>query len=732
MDNLHKGQKLTLEEAVETLTSVAEMDIDRDIAVALSNQETLAPDESLSQQIIQLIREEKFEECLDYIKEIFRVVLHYLRNYDKKDYSLDSDTIESINSIMVQVGEAAKKIDRYASIIHHEKELCVTKLKEYKKLHEFYRTRIAQKVDNGLLSKWIMGLSTRVFQQSVLDVLKTEKIHKMPSDHIFVDLDSVKNDSEYELFFIRKEDGSRFFSPRLIRNIKLICDFGKYITESRADDPLISLPLWRDYCFQENAKEIIEANLLAIEAFSHKAHLDSENELDICLNKAIMALILCSKPRNIWHDPAVKSSIDYFTDFQCFLRQALLTREHNDFQAYPSEISDARKLALNLTRGLCKSLILQLKGLDKLAAPVFKMIAEVQIENGKTHSQETLTSKILLEDYVTLSKMIKPHFAGPMINVLDELESGKHLDFDPILHKNLPNRLFSIHDNWGEVYNIHLPSPTKQESIDNVTVNEEFKECLRALHSDEKHHSDEHHLIINFQDRTSWREQARANALEELQLHDDFIHRLTVVSLPKDTEFYHQTSVYSHDNHVDRFLVQFLNQIRDETGGFYFPEEIQKDFSTKDIKSLLRSIHKVFFGKKNVLSTERRQNFIEIFYLFMQLKVIDINKPSSFSLVCKDGIDTSSAANAQLYFFLKLLGSKAVSKNDWKKLNEIIHLPALFVRERVMLLGRFTRMHNTIKELEGLCNELGCENFAKTIQQEFKGYFSEGFLTLKI
>ena len=724
MDNLHKGLKLTLEEAVETLTGVAEMDIDRDAAIALSHDEQLIPEESLSQTIIQLIRDEKFEECVDVIKETFRVVLHYLRNYDKKDYAFDSETIESINSIMVLVGEAAKKIDKYAVIIHHEKELCVTKLKEYKRLHEFYRTHIAQKVDSGLLSKWIMGLSTRVFQRSVADALETAKIGKMPSDHIFVDLDSVKNDSEYELFFIRKEDGSRFFSPRLIRNIKLICDFGKYITEPRADDPLVSLPLWRDYCFQENAKEIIEASTSAIEAFSHNKNPDHENELYVCLNKAVMALILCSKPHNVWHDPAVKSSKDYFTDFQWFLHKALLTREHNDFLAYPTQISDFGRRAVNLTQALCKALFLQLKGLDKLAVPISKMTEETHQNAGRVHTQDLPTSKVLLEDYTALSKAIKPHSAGPMINVLDQLESGRQLLFDPVFQNNLPNRIFSINDNWGEVHNIHMPSPTRQESINKVVVTEEFKECLRALHEDE------HHLIINFQDRVSWREYARANVLEELQSHDDFVHRLTVVSIPKDTEFYHQISPYNHDNHVDLFLRQFVDQIQNDLGGFYFPEAIQKDFPIKKIEVMLRSIHKVFFGKKNVLPRERRQDFIEIFYLFLQLKLIDVVQPSTFSLVCKDGIDISAAANAQLYFFFKLLCGKVIAKEDWQKLNQIIHSPAIFVRERVMLAERFMRMNSAIKELELIRDELGVENFSKVVREEFGKHFSEDFFSL--
>ncbi len=63
--------------------------------------------------------------------------------------------------------------------------------------------------------------------------------------HLFVDLDSVKKDILSMNFFYRKEDGTRFFNPRLIRNIKLVSDFGLNVGKEEEKDPLFDLTTWR-------------------------------------------------------------------------------------------------------------------------------------------------------------------------------------------------------------------------------------------------------------------------------------------------------------------------------------------------------------------------------------------------------------------------------------------------------------------------------------------------------
>src|SRR5262249_29977232 len=136
----------------------------------------------------------------------------------------------------------------------------VTEFKEYRQLQEFYVNRIARKVDEGLLGKWILGLSQGKFFTPVpaVEDLPVEE-HPIETEHFYVDLETVKKDTEYELFFIRKEDGSRFFSPRLLRNIKLVCDFGEYFGETKKEDPLSDVKIWYDRIVYASARNILKS-----------------------------------------------------------------------------------------------------------------------------------------------------------------------------------------------------------------------------------------------------------------------------------------------------------------------------------------------------------------------------------------------------------------------------------------------------------------------------------------
>jgi len=62
-------------------------------------------------------------------------------------------------------------------------------------------------------------------------------------------------------------------------------------------------------------------------------------------------------------------------------------------------------------------------------------------------------------------------------------------------------------------------------------VIEEFKGFLRHI---EMKKGVEKHLLFNLQDRTSWEEHARCQALEDLEHHAEFNNQLVVVTLPKN------------------------------------------------------------------------------------------------------------------------------------------------------------------------------------------------------
>lgn len=719
-DNSHP----TVAEAVETLSSIAEMDFDREIALATNDIEEIIPSLDKTSEFpppeiplrpVEWLYDQTPEDRVEIIKGLFKVILNYLKNFYKKQYRYlpNRKDTEGVKAIMVLVGEAAKKIDKHKEFFENCKLKTITELPEYRRLQEFYISRIARKIDESTLSKWIMGLSQRLIKtQDQFPVLSTAK-------HIFVDLDSVKKDSEYELFFIRKEDGSRFFSPQLIRNMKLVCDFGDRLSEVSKIDPLEDIRIWKNQICIECAKDILEASHPFMNQYYREVTNLEEKELCGCLGKALMALMLCNNPHNKGRDPSLKNNADYFIDFQSFLRKALNTRDYQKVIAYPEKATKGGKSLADLAHSLCQAYFTCLRGYKTMMPQLMKTLQEAR-ERAKSDSKgESILNEWLEQSYLSLSKHLKCHASGPLIKVLDILEEGNFHAFDPISQDNIPCVFFSLDVAGKSMDDVRIPSPIYQEFIHKAAVCEEFKGFLRSLTNSKE---SERFLYINLQDRTSWREHSRCTAIEDLQKHPDFSKELIVVTLTKDTEFYYQEAPYNKDNQASSFIKTFRRQLEDEGSGYYFPESIKKALFPHFIDGILNQIHKVFFKGRNVLPIERRLDFIEIAYLFIELKILELVKPSAFSLACKDGVDKTPTANALLYTFLRWMQNKW-DKNDQEMLAFILFAPAMIVRERLVQSDPFYRFLNVLKEMELVRNEQGQEQFPQLIVDAFGPYF---------
>lgn len=722
----------TVSDAVETLSSIAEMDFDRDLSMANNDMEsdiiTQGEQSSPISRRVSWLYEMDPESRVENVKEIFKVILHYLRSFYKKEfrYMANQKETEGIKAIMVIVGEAAKKLDQHREFFENSKLKSVTDLPEYKRLQDFYLSRIATKIDESVLSKWIIGLSQRL-----LEPVETTPKTISPIKHVFVDLESVKKDTEYELFFIRKEDGSRFFSPRLIRNMKLVCDFGNRLNELKKDDPLDSIYIWRDHICQASAKNILQSIPTFIHRFYNEASSMPEGELRSCLGKALMALMLCSNAHHVTIDSTIKSCTDYFVDFQDFLRQALYTRDYQKFIAYPPAKSDKQAHCLiDLTQALCRAFFVNMTGYNAILPNILNVMQEAQLEkNTNARPVEDQVWSHLHSDYQALTKLLKRHASGPLVKVLEILEEGNYHAFDPLQQDNIPSVLYKLYTEDKEISNVRIPSPVHQEFIHKAQITEEFKSFLRSLVGGTAH---KRYLIINFQDRTSWREHTRSIAIEELQKHSDFSKQLCVVTLPKDTEFYHQTAPYHNDNKAEIFFKHFKEHLKDEASGFYFPAAIKKALFPDFIDGMMHAIHRVFFRERNVIPLERRLDFIEIFYLFLELKIIELVNPDAFSLLCKDGVDTGPAASALLFVFLKWLQAEKLSKTDFEELALMLHAPAIMIRERTMLVDRFNRLEGALKEIELIRSESGWADFTQMIQESFGSYYKSDILKRKL
>lgn len=718
---------LSLLEAVEALSSIADMELDRDIGIA-QRHELIVQEKPFTYRTVHWLHKQGATETVQIIKEIFRVILSYLSSYYNKEYRsvTEPQAVEGIKTIMVLVGEAAKKLDRYTNLFFAKKS-SVTDLREYKQLQEFYLTRFARKVDERMLGRWLLELTKKAWKEG--GRLKLTGKPAIETKHVFIDMEGVRKDSEYELLLMRKEDGTRFYSPRLIRNIKLVCDFGEYFPPTKMGlNPLEDVSIWEDRVCRGAAKEILSALGQKMHRFYREVLRLKDKEIVENVNKSLMALMLAANPQNQLRDSQLKSCKDYFADFQRYLRSALRTNDYHKLITYPPKTSDGiAHCVLDVVHSLCQALFENVKSHQEIASFIHSILQVSREQQSSEHEKaaKTLWSAVS-SDGAALVKLFKHYTAGPLYKMIEILQNSGVQAFDPIVQHNLPCRLFALRMEERKIINLLLPSPTHQEMIQKASVIEEFKGFLRAYL---KNHANPKHLMINLQDRTSWREHARCAVLEELQHADEFDGALTVVTLAKDTEFYHQLAPYSQENRADIFMQNFKDMLQDTNAGFYFPNEVSNQLFPQFMDGVMETIHRIFFSGRNVLSKEHRLDFIEIFYLFLQLKLIEIIKPDSFSLTCKDGVDIGPAASIQLCAFMSLVSSDKITHDKRDQLNLMLHAPALMIRNRLIQPERFNRMISAIRCMESTRLQNGEEQFSGIIQEAFGAYFKSHILS---
>ncbi|MEI8125485.1 MAG: hypothetical protein WCG42_07005, partial [Parachlamydiaceae bacterium] len=695
---------LTLIEAVETLSHIVDLDIDQNRGF-IQESTLLNEDRPIVQDVKHWLSAEDAGVTVNVIKKTFRVVLKYLKNVFDEDYSRNcgSQTLERIKTMMVLVGEAAKKLDKYTELFHRSRVASITGLKEYKQLQDFYVNHIAHKIDDRTLGRLVLELSKGTPKERGVKLVGR---HNNEANHVFMDLDSVKKDTEYELFFLRKEDGSRFFSPRLIRNIKLVNDFGEGGALDRTSDLLFDMEFLQDRVAFANAKNICEVAKDPIEKFFQTAIHTTNRPIVELLNKALIALKMATNTSNLEHHLPVKNCFSYFSNFQLFLRECLISYDYQRIIAYALEKqSKLDAVIVKLVNSLCTALYTQFRG-TQLSEAVHKLIQESNGYVVKDHQEAIKCSKTLsgglAGEYAALVKSFKRYSGGYLNKILASLEEGDCRSFDPLSQGNLPSFLYSLYVDDFKCLVARWPSPTFQEVINKASINEEFKAFVRSFGDEDAVRKC---LLFNFQDRVSWKESARCDALEDLSETSN--DHLNVVTIAKDTEFYHQLSPYNNQNQAEAFMKEFKNQLENRASGYFFPEKIRKELLHGFVDRAMSAVHRIFFSGKNMLLREHRMDFIEIFYLFLELKIIDCIQPDIVALSCKDGLDITSTAAAELFVFLKMSGQERLSEGDRETLDAVLYGPCLLTRERIIMPDRFERFLRAVKVIEAVREQYG-------------------------
>jgi len=414
-----------------------------------------------------------------------------------------------------------------------------------------------------------------------------------------------------------------------------------------------------------------------------------------------MALFIAANPRYLIQNTVGKSCLDYFDDFHQFLRRAMNTFEYNRWIAYPAEGNDKKSSTLlSLTHSLCRSFFERVGGIKQESIGLIyrTMRRGSEVETKKMLKGESLWNQFLLEDE-NLRSLLSKFPNGPLFKTLDFIRENHEeviSAFDPISQKNLPLKLYQMEGGEHFIDFLRIPSPTKQSLIHKVEIIEEFQGFLRSLDSKKKKH-----LIINLQDRTSWREYARSRSLENFQKNAEFSENLFVFSLPKDTDFYYQNHEYLNMNRYDDFIHAFQMQLKKpEECGYYFPSIFPSSELNSFAEKVFPLIHTWFFHQKEILTRRNREDFIEIFYQFLILKILDFLEPNSVSFTCKDAIDTGAAESSIFYGFLKLLTGDFSKKEEQNFFLWLLYTPALFIRERAIDPERLHRVLSCLEKVD--------------------------------
>jgi hypothetical protein len=673
-------------DAVQTLSTIAELEEQHDVQhnLMIGNVPISFKSQNNPERVVHVIR------------SAFGTILDYLKDFYKRHvgHQVQKEGIKDIHAIMKLVQDAAKKLDTLGKIIHAE----LTSIKECVDVQTFYEKKIVPMATKQPSKE----SSLHQLVPTPLEQARRQEAPKPASPRVAIDLESIKNDEAYELFFIRKENGDRFFTPKLLRNVKAVSQVEEQLKDEIVEQgPIAILQSYQDMVAREHAKTLIRECKPLLDEFVKAARRKYNDECAACLYKAVVALFLASYETHPAKQTFPKGSSNYFSDFERFLKEGV---HHAKEQMKGNESIEKR-----LSRDLLLQLFTQCEVSKHIVMPLVVDVIEKGKAQGTIHKAQDASklSEQLRADFEALLAGGAIYSHVPIMRMLQALEDPEMNAFDPMRLKNWPEKLFEIEVGNRMIPCLRIPSPTTQEYIHKAKINDEFLEFVHRL-TEKK----ERHLMFNMQNRTSWREFSRSKELEDVQKKEPYAKALTVVTMSKDTDFYHQTGPYQQVSQADLFMEHLLEHMASESSGNIYPDKIKQALFPDVAKQLAVAVHDTFFSKKNMLSQQDRRNFIELYYLFLQMKIIELVQPSSMSVTCKDAIDIGLPHACELFLCSKVVRGKPITHKEDELIRAYLFGLPFIHRGRCLNPYRLSRFIACLKTLE-------TESLSKDIQMLF-------------
>ncbi|MCH9621445.1 MAG: hypothetical protein S4CHLAM20_08650 [Chlamydiia bacterium] len=683
-------------EAVDNLSSMAELDIES----VKTKKDSVKVD---TMRWLDIVDEKR---TVASVKATLKVVYNYLRSLYKESSQLKDKSVQKgIISIINLAEEAANKVDEYAKKC--KKKINIKNSKEYVALFEFYNNRIKPRFDQVLQNSEKEDEEDE--QEDAADIKRRG----------LKDLAEVTRDHDYELFYLQKEGGGRFFNKSLARHIRLVADFDQIISEFSSFDPLIKIPLLKDDIAYHLCLEIKKRLKVQLDTVLKEAGKYRDDPLVQNVFRGVMALLLASNSRNQLKTTLGKSVSGYFKDFQSNLRLALSSIDYRNYIDNPPE-DDFYVKVLDLLHDLCLVLYSAHINTSEAGALIASMVSEIKESKKKSTRSSSALWNTLLEDYEALTKVFKACPNGPLFKVLDILnESDSFMEFDPMLQWDFPGNYFNIKGE-KKIEFLKIPSPTMQTHIESANLSFEFTAFIRSLVAKQQRV-----LLINFQDRTSWKEYGRCHEIEKAASDGELGLALTVVTLAKKTDFYNQSDDYLKIESAQDFKEIFLKQLEgEEDCGFFYPKKLDRTQFFTFCKEMIDEVHKLYFGAKKTLSRKNRLDFIEIAYHMICLYMIKANDYTYIAFSSKDGVDISSSSISSMFAFLKSMSGELEWKvEDEDFMIEMIFSSALIVRERAPHLTSISRIVSMLSVVTSEL-ELNKEKIIKSMTKLMGPFYS--------
>jgi hypothetical protein len=475
-------------------------------------------------------------------------------------------------------------------------------------------------------------------------------LKKEKAEEDCLDVALLKEDQNYELFLIRNSEGMPCLDPGAITRLRLSVDFD--VAGGFEEDPFLKVRSMLDRDLQMSASQILASCQVGVRELFAIVKREGHQEFSKSLMSAVIALMLAASSSNLIQNRSGKSCLTYFQDFQHYLRQTL---ENGSYLEHVAGLGKKGGILMaDLASELARALFFHPGGIRQ---EVLGLIHRTMRKGEKSVLMrgEGGASQLMIDDEHFRSYLAKfPN--GPLFKWLDQAREEGPSRFDPLMQGNVPYKI----GEWGGVSLLHLPSPTIQEEVGQAKVAPEFSAFLRTLRKK--------HLLINLQDRTSWQEHARSLALENLAKQAVHGGHLVTITLPVDTDFYHQTGEYAMGGDLIEILREILKT--PEESGFFFPKGVEPLFEKAIDKA------RPFVKERKV--------FIDIFYLALVELLAKEVHAGSVSFTSKDGVDSGA-------LFSALFAASLSKKGDGEEFRLIGYRPALMVRERAPYQGRVMR-----------------------------------------